>query len=368
MQLDFRPVLALIGTQEPFRIINSARTPADYALSQILPEVPSLSYKIDLNTLVVRTTMAGLTPMDNPYFTGGMVEMEGLKEETLKLTLKAGFGEKQLRALQQIAVFQAAAGRSPDASLVDEVLNFHEKVIVQGHFDATEYLRGLVLTTGQLVLEQNGVSVNVDYGVPAENLFATRTGADAYGSTDSKFWEDMRKQRKILGRPAARIAHGDTIADIVDNPANNIRVEAEGDTWVRLRRYREIQGNTVVSEDTRDTVVLIEYNKEGEVLRPDGTTIKVPFLKPGYVVAVGRAGEPGYMPGQGSIEERPDSPLALGYTHLAPTVEGGEPGRWSNVFTPQETPYTVQYLSAANLLPVLIAPKKLCVASTEIQG
>jgi hypothetical protein len=63
----------------------------------------------------------------------------------------------------------------------------------------------------------------------------------------------------------------------------------------------------------------------------------------------------------------PAADMALGYTHIAPTVEGnGLPGRWADLGTPDERPWELRGRGVSNVLPVIENPDKLVVLHTEM--
>ena len=84
----------------------------------------------------------------------------------------------------------------------------------------------------------------------------------------------------------------------------------------------------------------------------------------GKIVAVGNNSGTSYVVGAGAtqpIENR------LGYTHLGPTVEGGgTPGRWAEVYVPEAAPWSFAGRGAANILPVIEAPEKIVIMTTDM--
>jgi hypothetical protein len=96
------------------------------------------------------------------------------------------------------------------------------------------------------------------------------------------------------------------------------------------------------------------YDGEGDVIDPaDPSKVKhLPFMTPGKLLYVGNNRRSGYRVGEGSTPD-PIRDQALGYTHLAPTVEsGGAPGRWAQLVTPQLQPWELHAMGAENGLPV----------------
>lgn len=368
--MDFSFVTALeeLGADAAFTIANAARPPADYLFNTVLPEERVPDYNVERGNMTVRSTMAPVVGMDSPYPPGGFIEMETFQEQTLKVAVEVGMPEAALRRLQFFLKEQQLAGSGgTNETMAREAINFLSKVILQAHFDMFEWMRGQVLTTGTLVFTQNKKAINVSYGVPAGNLFATRTTAStqAYGASGSVFWADIQSARQILKRIRAIICHPNTADEIIYNSVNNILVNSQGDGGFSITRH--VGSIERPSTDARDTISLITYDKEGEFLNPmTNTTEKIPFVGEGYLICLGPVTDTGYRVGDGSTPD-PDNDLRLGYTHIGPTVEGGgRPGRWADLYVPQQEPWRLHGRGVTNGLPVLENPNKLVVLSTEM--
>lgn len=371
MHLNFAAIIADLGPDFALRFLNARRTPAEYLLNGFLPEQNRATYDVKRGSMTIRSTMAGMVGMDSPYPPGGMVEAESFLEQTVKLANDIPLSEAVTRELHQL---MAAAGQdaASDDRLRNVVLNFLEKVVIQPHWDTAEFLRGQALTTGALSWEFNGITLDVDYGIPAANLFAQRTGNDGYGGSSSDFWADHRSALSLLKNSVRGIlAHPNTINMVVANPVNNVVITSQDLATGSFSFVKNIgtvaTGPFNPSPDVRDRVTMIGYGMEGEVLDPTSPTVPtvVPFIPEGYIVYIGSPAPRQFTVGLGSTTEDPENALALGYTHLAPTVEnGGAPGRWARVFTPDERPWQVRGQGVSNILPVVDAPDKLVVLST----
>lgn len=368
MNLNFAEAIAALGANASFRIANAQRPPANYLFNTLLPEMAKPSYYVDSGTMTVRSTMAGLVGMDSPYPPGGMVEMNTFLEQSAKMAIDVPLHERTLRAIQEMLTQLQIGGGNTKEALAQEALNFLNKVIIQAMLDRAEWLRGQALVDGAINWTFNGINLVVDYGVPAANFLTSRTGNDAYNGSASKFWTDVRAaQTKLRYSVRAVIAHSDTINAIVDNSVNAALITSQSVGGMSIRRYKDEAGNTIQSSDARDMLTLIAYDEEGEILDPTnaGATITVPFMPTGKLLFVGNNNRSGYRVGQGSTDD-PTEDLALGYTHLAPTVEGGSPGRWAQLITPQDAPWQLRGRGVQNLLPVLEAPAKIVVATSTI--
>lgn len=369
MNFDFSEVLRRLGAGAAFTIINAARSAGDYLFASLLPEIPQPTYDAKSGNMTIRSTMAGLVGMDSPYPPTGVIESSTFNEATAKIANEVPLPEQAIRQLQ--AIIQSTNGRTlvTNEFLTTEALNFLNKVIVQPHLDTAEYLRGEALVYGALDWTYNQKRLQVTYGIPAANILANRTGTAAYAGTASSFWADMMSLRKVLRyNVRAFIAHPDTIDVILSNTANAVRVVAQNGSSFNVQRYVTIGGNTVPSSDARETITLIGYDKEGEILDPTapGTTIKMPFMPRGKVLAVGNNSDNGYRVGEGATPNPLDA-QRLGYTHLAPTVEGGgRMGRWAELDVPADRPWSIRGRGVTNLIPVIEAPAKIAVASTDM--
>jgi hypothetical protein len=372
MNLNFVAALAALGEGAAFRIANEARPMSDYVFNTLLPEQNRPTFHVSSGGMTVRATMAGLVSMDSPYPPGGLVESSEFAENTAKVANEVFLTEQALRHLQDWMLRTGRGGAGSPEALAQEALNFLDKVIIQPHLDTAEWLRGQALVHGEIVWEFGGKRLDVNYGVPAANFLPTRTGAEAYGAAGSVFWQDIvRLRRALRGNVRAIIAHSETIDAIRYNEANAMATVAEGGNSITFRRFvRNTETNQAItgqfSPDTGDNVTLIAYDREGEMLNPADptTTIILPFMPRGKLLAIGNNTRSGYIVGQGSTDTPDDE--GLGYTHIAPTVEGGRPGRWAELYTPERMPWQLNGRGVTNLLPVIEAPAKIAVATTEL--
>jgi len=142
------------------------------------------------------------------------------------------------------------------------------------------------------------------------------------------------------------------------------------DSAVTVRKMIAQNGTNTPSSDARDTVELIKYGLEGEIVTPtdSSATAKVSFWPKTKLVAIGTAVNRGYVVGAGS---RQPEEFELGYTHLAPTVEAsGAPGRWARLYTPDERPWQLAGQAASNVLPVIDAHSvsRIVIATSEVSA
>lgn len=367
MDFNFSEAITALGANAAFRVANVARPATDYLFNTLLPERNEPGYTAKSGNMTIRATMAGLTGKDSPYPPSGIVEMSTFMQEVAKIANQAIITEEALRRIQDLLMQMTVNSQPTNEFLQNEVLNFLNKVVLQAHLDRMEWLRGQALVTGAINWTFNQLILSVSYGVPAANLLTNRTGTDAWDSTASKFWADVRLLTSALRyNVRAFIIHPDTLYAVLNNDANKAEILRQDATGITLRRL--IGDNERPSQDARDSVTLIPYGLEGEIpdLVTPGQTVNVPFMPTKKLLAVANNNRAGYRVGEGSTDD-PVADLALGYTHLAPTTEGGgKPGRWAQVYTPENLPMQLHGRGVTNGLPVIEAPTKIAVASSDI--
>lgn len=372
MDITFQDVVREMGPDAAWALMNGARPAQNYVLAGLLPERTSDSYYVESGTMTIRPTMAGLTGMDSRYAPVGAADISTFLEQTAKITSEVVFPERALRTLQGMLLRMRLGGGSGLREMVQEVLNFENALIVQPHLDVMEWLRGQALSAGALAWTFGPRELTVSYGVPNANLIAAATSTEAYHDSASTFWADLRTAQQLLRYDVgAVLMHLDTLNGIISNGANNILVTTQdfvspGVQRVGIRKITQFNSQNTPSQDARDTVTLIGYGLEGEVIDPDDptTTIKVPFYPRGKITLVGNAMPTGYIVGAGS---QLPAQGAIGYTHLGPTVEGnGRPGRWARVYTPEGRPWSLVGQGVQNSLPVVEFPELLAILTTAM--
>ncbi len=371
MLLNFVEALGRLGRDAGFRIANEVQPESSYVFTQLLPETTLPTYDVKAANMTVRATMAGLVGMDSAYPPGGVVSSSTFMAESAKLANEVYLPEETIRHLQTV-VQQLALNSAPTVDYVaNEALNFLNKAVIQPHRDVMEWLRGQALAYGAIDWTFNQKNLLVDYGIPTANKLTERTtgNSDAYGHSTSKFWVDMREARRVLRYNVRGFwLNSTTLDEIVNNAANSIEITSQDNSRIEFRRLTTIGGNTMQSSDARDRVTFFIYDGEGEILDPaDYSKTKiVKYLPDGKIIAVGNNVRSGYRVGEGSTPD-PLADRALGYTHIAPTVEaGGRPGRWAELYTPQDKPYQLNGRGVTNGLPVIEAPHKIVIMTTEI--
>lgn len=373
MIFNFAEALATMGQNAAVRVANAARPPANYLFNTFLPERNMPNYHVEAANMIVRSTMAGLVAMDSPYPPGGTVEVSTFLEQSAKLAIQNTLTEGALRQLQTLMLQMQAMGNLSNDFLINEALNFLQKVIIQAHLDTSEWLRSQALVYGLINWTFNNKTLYVDYGIPAANKLTTRTNAnnDSYSDSASAFWTDVAEAQRLLRyNVRAAIMNSATFEKIVGNSANNIDLVSQSNGGFSVRRYKSVAGNTMLDTDTRYSMTFTLYDEEVEVLDTTagmlGKTQTVKLMPDGKILFVGANTYNGYRVGQGSTDS-PRNDLEIGYHHMAPTVEGnGASGRWSRLYTPEGYPMQLRGEGVSNELPVILNPEKICIATTEM--
>lgn len=375
MDFDLRQAIENLEQSTIFELANQARPPADYLFNAVLPSINMDTYDVANSTMTIRTTMAGLSGMDSKYSPGGAAEVSEMSGKTGKITVTSELPEQFLRQLQNLLLRLTATAQSTDQAIQQTGINFVNKVIVQAILDREEWLKGQALFTGALDWEFNGKTLSADYGIPSGNFLTARSGNDAYGGSASKWWTDYYAAQEILGwKVSACIMHPTTLKAIMANAAVNQLQFVSADPATNQFMFQRIVdrgGNSVISADPRDMITIIAYNKEGEVWDLDnpGRTVKVPFCPVGGVLWLGERIDSAsnvFVVGDGSTEQPEiESPVLMGYGHVAPTTEGGGlPGRWGRLYVPESKPWSLAADGVCNFIPVIQAPDRIVVGTT----
>ncbi len=373
MLFNFAEALAQMGPNAAARIANAARPAGNYLFNTMLPERNMPDYHVDAGNMTVRSTMAGLVSMDSPYPPGGVVEASTFLEQSAKTAIENTLTEGALRQLQNLMREMQYSGTLSNDFMINEALNFQQKVIIQALLDTSEWLRGQALVYGLINWTFNKKNLYVTYGIPAGNFLTARTDSsnDSYSDSASAFWTDVIAARRKLGyNVRTAIMNSATMDKIIGNSVNNLELISQNNTMFTVRKYRTVGGNTVPESDSRYTMNFVVYDEEAEVLDTTagmlGKTQTVKFMPDGKILFVGANTYNGYRVGQGSTDS-PRNDMELGYHHIAPTVEGnGASGRWSRLYTPEGYPMQLRGQGVANELPVITAPDKIVVATSEL--
>lgn len=373
MDFDLTQAINALDREDVFAIANEARPQSEYLFNSILPNRNMETYSFEGGSMTIRTTMAGQVGMDSRYPEGGAAETSEFSARTGKIAIRSSLKEQFLRELQQ-KLMRYEAQRRDNTGLIQQTgLNWYNKIIVQAILDREEWLKGQALFTGKLDWTQNGKRLQADYGVPDANFLPARTGANHYGGATSFFWKDIWALQELLYWDVrAYICHPKLMEVILANAEIN-KIELVGQNvqtgQFTFKRFIERFGNTEISRNPRDTVTITVYNKEAEIWDLDnpGSTKKVPFCPIGSILAIGAPiSDNVFIVDEGSTEE-PPGPVELGYTHIAPTVEGGgRPGRWGRLFVPEGRVFNLDSEGAENMIPVIQAPERIAVSTSDL--
>lgn len=369
---------ALSGGNSLIRLANTPPAAAEYLLTGVLPRETRPDFDVRGGTLKINTVMAGLTGMDSPYPQGSSISLSTFSEKTAKIAMTLPLSEEHQRELNKF-LDQAALGRLGNRTrgdlMQEAALNLYEKGCIQALDDTEEYLRAKALMTGQISWTFNKKTLTVDYNVPAGNIFAKRTGTDGYGGSTSKFWADYLAADETVQGADMLLMSNATLNKVLNNPAHSIRVIS--DIYSPQRNIRRVQvvrsvqtasGITVGDDrDARYSVTLTAYLRKGNIVDPTtpGGVIQVAMVPDNKIAVIGRRETNQLI----SVDGTGVQQYSLGYTHIAPTIEGqnsGSPlGRWGRVYTPENRPWELIAEAVENCLPVIEAPERLVILETD---
>jgi hypothetical protein len=370
MNFNLQESIQRLGVDFAYELVRDARPAANYVFSRILPPRDMPGFEVKSGRMTIRSTMAGMVGMDDNYPPTGIADMSDFSSATIKIANTASLSEEVRRQLLQLVQTLAFNGGDTAGAIDGTLLNFVDRILAQPHLDTQEWLAARACM-GEIDWTFNQKRVVVNYGIPAENIIPTATGAEGYGGASSTFWEDSRAARAAVKGLRLRMAHPDTIEMIVNNDANKVRILSMDEATGNVTFGRVVGTNESLSVDPRDRVQFIAYGAEAEVLDPSnpGKTLAIPFLPPGVILNFGRPAPAGFQVGAGAVGQGSNTDenagVALGYTHIAPTMEGqGRIGRWGRVYIPENMPMQIVGDAVTNLLPVIETPEKIAIQRT----
>lgn len=336
-----------------------------------LPEQTRDTYRIDDSQLVVYSTMAGTTGRDSPYAPGGVVVASDFKEDVVKWSIEAALGENQMIKLQELARKIEIGSSSPQA-MVETLLNFSDKIIAQSLRDGLEYARGRAIQDGELDWTFNGKRLQADYGYPAGHVIArTQDAGGDWGGPNTLFWSDIEHARRLLDRQVRVIVMTtNTLNRIIANDANKIQVtelsRSRYTASYSLKRVAQVGYANTIPEDYRSQIEIVTYDRNFTLFDPASADAMkhVPAMDDDKVIFLGQPTGIRFEVGSTELPE-----YAYGYTHVAPSVEGGgNPGRWMRVYTPEDQPWRLIGQGVMNALPVIREPRRIVVFNLTPQA
>ncbi len=368
MILNFAEALTSVGGNPKIYQLTRQYNPSKdkpYLLLRFLPEIEKASFSVNGGSIAIYPTMAGLVGTNSNYPPAGESQIRAFFQSTAKVGMSYVMDENMLRGMREHVDGKFASdGGDKTKILAREMVSFYQSMVLGSLHSTTEWMRGRALC-GAIEWAYNGVKLTVDYNIPAGNK-RDRVGGEAYDQDGSKFWEDTNAARAALdGDIKTVLMNNKTFDGIRQNPANKIttlELDDENNRYLLQKR----KDNDDLSEDIAHKLVVTVYNRSGLKIVPGKTgegakTEKVRFIPDGKTIFIGAQDTEAYRIGQ---EER--APDAIGYTHIAPTIEGGAMGRWGRIYVPDDKQYQLNVEGAQNLLPVIENPENLFVLTTEL--
>jgi hypothetical protein len=370
MRFDLSGYIAQLDPTVMFQLANAVPD-GEMIWATLLPEQTRESYRIDDSQMVVYSTMAGLTGRDSPYAPGGIMQASDFKEDIVKWSIESAFGENQLIKLQELARKVSMGSASPNA-MVETLLNFSDKILGQSLRDGMEYLRGRAIQDGAIDWTFNGKQLSVDFGYPVGNVLSRLQDAGGdWGGPNSTFWADIEVARRILDRQVRVIMMTtNTLNRIIANDVNKVQVvetaRSRYSASYMLRRVAQVGYANTVPEDYRSQVDIVTYDRNFTLFDPEAVDgmKHVPAMDDDKVIFFGQPTGIRFEVGSTELPE-----YAYGYTHIGPTVEnGGAPGRWMRLYTPENQPWRLVGQAVTNALPVIREPRRIVTFTLQAQA
>lgn len=376
-------IAALSAGRQLIQIANTSPDAAEYISERWLPRVQMPDFDVEAGQMEIQTVMAGHVGLDSKLPKGSALQLSNFKGKIAKFGQSLELGEEEARQLHKyLLMAQAgqAAGRTVQDFMGEAGLNLYTKGPVQACDDTAEYLSLQALTKGKIDWTFNGRRLFVDYKVPAANRVSL-TGAQRLSGPESGFWAMLSRGEKAIKGSVGVLMSQNTLQEVLDNPVH--RIEILSDVYspqrnvrtVRIRKLPRMVANAdgtigYTAETTSDqstSATLIGYGREGQIVDPteQGETIGVPMVADNVIALIGRNDSRQLV----SLSGTPIPENALGYVHVAPTVEGmwrGEPlGRWGRLFTPEDDPYMLVAEMVENSLAVIRNSARLFIIESD---
>ncbi|WP_261665433.1 hypothetical protein [Deinococcus sp. Marseille-Q6407] len=364
-------------------LIEVANTPpaaSEYLSGRFLPRQLMPDYEVSGGQMEINTVMAGHVGMDSKYPEGTSIRLNDYGHKTAKYAQAIPLEEepaRQLGKLLLLAEANRASGRTVADFMTEAGYNLYEKGVVQALDDTAEYVAMSALTQGKIDWTFNGRRLLVDYKIPERNRIKL-TGEQRLSGSQSGFWKALGDAEDIVRGSVGVVMSQNTLRQVLANQANEIEVIS--DTYSPQRNIRTVQvrrlpryaisggTNQLVSTGDRVTsATLIGYGRQGQIIDPTnvGQTIGVQMVKDNVIAVIGANTANQLV----SLTGTPVPEQALGYVHVAPTVEGTfrgvSLGRWGRIWTPENDPYQLRAEGVENSLPVIRNASRLVLIESE---
>jgi hypothetical protein len=393
MEYSFLELIAMFneglrGDNFAFRRARNANQPGSYLFNKILPRQNRNNFHTVGGTMTMTATMMGPVAMDSDPAPFGNIEADTFFEKIQKFGGAMFFNEKQQREMMELEKeirldtsmngqmaageidtqinMMSDTGRADSGTIngarINRLLDVNN-MIIKSNWDTGEWLCGEALTEGKIDFNFGGLETKIDYRIPAKNI-KTYTGNDRFDQSASKWYEFLQFVYATIENPRIYL-NQNAYFGIANNPVNQIRsVDFTGDVR-RLERYNP---NVITQKtDSREEATVNVYNKAGSIF--DQTTdpksprlVPKPFLKDRRVLVIGGLNTDEYELTLGGVTD-PHNELQIGYNHIGPTIEGGgRPGIYANIYSMPHRAQQIFVDTYTNMLPVILNPKKICIA------
>lgn len=292
-------------------LVENREVPFTPVLRSFLPLEPMYSTNFMYDIVdATRVTAAALSEFGAPAPFRDKKKLAQAMGEVAKIHHRVRFSERD-----QLEYLNARNDREKQAVLVRALTNVADLRLGVEHTE--ELLRAAAIYEGKLVYDYDGVKLDIDFGIPAENKLAL-TGADKWDQVDTANpLEDL-----IEASLAFKLKNAGQMPLEIHMPFAQLREIMKAKSTVDA--IKGVAGGSVLPRDIDDYLQAnmlpgIKTNDQ-VVTMPDGATTKR-YLPERRIVMIGTATD-----------------SQLGYTAQGPTVErNGEPGLYVNPWEKQET-------------------------------
>lgn len=166
-----------------------------FTLDTLLPNrnIEDLEYRVRQGTLT-DTDAAEYRAFDTPSTMTGRAGLTRLRGELAPVSRQIPLGEEEMLRLRALERGWSGSNNTPYEPLLQAIYDDSEKMVrsVQARI---EMARGEALTTGKVVLSENGLTLTADFGMPSGNkVTAANLWTDVVNSkplTDLLTWQDQ---------------------------------------------------------------------------------------------------------------------------------------------------------------------------------
>lgn len=252
--------------------VRQVPNPSKYTLDQFLPNKDVQGDRVDFSEAVRNARKAKYRAYDGNIPQLKRDGLEGRSIGLLPMSIQGGRGEYERLQLEKLR--QKGGSNQP---LIEAIYDDFA-IGVRDIRTAVEARRGELLSTGRLVINENGIQETVDFGVPNTH-FATAgvlwsNVVNATPIEDLLAWQQVYKDDNDDAQPGAIIIDQATMGYLMKN--KEIRVYANLDAAGGPQLVRQDVLNAVLAGFGLPPLYVYDVKIEGQRVIPAGKAIFVP--------------------------------------------------------------------------------------------